>query len=249
MIASFSRTRLLKTAAGLCVLLAVTGCATTGSGDTRDPLEPINRGVYSFNQTADKYVINPIARGYNTVTPDLVDTGVTNFFSNLGEIANFANNLLQFKIDEALGTATRFVFNSTFGIGGLVDVSSHVGLPAYREDFGQTLGYWGIGSGPYLVLPLLGPSSVRDTGGLVADSLMNPIAYIDDDEWMYGLIALGYIDTKSDLLATGDLVREAALDEYDFVKNAYFERRRSQINDSEGESSYKSFEQFEAEEG
>lgn len=231
MIASLSTKiqRILLTAG----LVMVSGCATT-SGDPRDPLEGFNRGVYTFNQTADEYVINPVARGYNTVTPEIVDEGVTNFFSNLGEIANFANNLLQLKIDEALSTATRFVFNSTFGIGGFFDVSTPAGLPRYSEDFGQTLGYWGLEPGPYLVLPLLGPSSVRDSGGLVADSFMNPIVYIDDDALRYSLIALAYIDVKSDLLDSGDLLREAALDEYDFVKNAYLDRRRGQIADDTG---------------
>lgn len=241
MIASLAKSRLNRSVLGLLVLLSVTGCATTGTDDSRDPLEPLNRGVYSFNKTADELLINHIARAYNTVTPEIVDGGVTNFFSNLGEIASFANNLLQLKIDQALGTATRFVFNSTFGIGGFFDVSSHVGLPAYKEDFGQTLGHWGIGPGPYVVLPLLGPSTVRDTGGLVADSFMNPIAYIDDDAWQYGLVALGFVDVKSDLLSTGGLVSEAALDEYEFVKNAYLERRRAQVNDGQG-SQYEGYE-------
>lgn len=218
----------------LGVVLSLGGCAT--SGDPADPFEGFNRGVYKFNQGADEYVINPIARGYNTATPELLDQGVTNFFSNLGEISSFANNLLQLKIDEALSTATRFIFNSTFGIGGLVDVGSHVGLPEYQEDFGQTLGYWGVGPGPYLVLPLLGPSTVRDTGGMAVDTLANPITYIDDNAWRFGLVGLAYIDLKSDMLSTGDLIAEAALDEYDFIKSAYLERRRAQIEDDIGDS-------------
>ncbi|MCS3902431.1 phospholipid-binding lipoprotein MlaA [Methylohalomonas lacus] len=229
-------TRMMRLLAGLGLLVLLAGCAS--SGDPRDPLEGFNRGVYQFNEGADEYVIHPIARGYKTVTPEIVDDGVTNFFGNLGEIVNFVNNLLQFKVEGSIMTVSRFMINTTIGIGGFFDVAGEAGIPRYKEDFGQTLGYWGVGSGPYVVLPLLGPSSVRDTGGLVADGFLNPIAYIDDDAWQYSLIALGFIDVKADMMRTRDLLSEAALDEYDFVKTAYFERRENQINDdAEGEGS------------
>ena len=245
MIARLSKSRLPRCTAGLFIIALLSGCATTGNGDARDPLEGFNRGVYKFNQTADEYVFNPIGRGYNAVTPAVVDEGVTNFFSNLGEIANFANNLLQMDFDGAANTVVRFMMNSTIGIGGFFDVARE-GVPPEREDFGQTLAYWGVGSGPYLVLPFLGPSTVRDTTGRVADTFMNPITYIESDTAQYGLVALGFIDLKSDLLTTGDLVSEAALDEYEFVKNAYFERRRNQIEDNEdGTSTYPPYEDYE----
>lgn len=245
MIAKLSKNRLPRCSAGLFIITLLTGCATTGSDDPRDPLEGFNRGVYQFNKTADEVVFNPIGRGYNAITPEIVDEGVTNFFANLGEIANFANNILQLDVDGAANTVVRFMMNSTLGIGGFFDVARE-GVPPEREDFGQTLAYWGIGSGPYLVLPFLGPSTARDGVGIAADTFMNPITYIESDTAQAGLTALGFIDLKSDLLTTGDLVSEAALDEYDFVKNAYFERRRGQIEDREGGSStYRSYEDYE----
>lgn len=247
MVASLLKSRLPRCTAGLFVVTLLAGCATT-SGDSRDPLEGLNRGVYQFNEAADKVVFDPIGRGYNTVTPEIVDEGVTNFFGNLGEISNFVNNVLQLKVDGAANTVVRFMINSTLGIGGFFDVVGDSGVPMESEDFGQTLAYWGIGSGPYLVLPILGPSTVRDTGGLVADTFMNPITYIESDTAQYGLIALGIVDTKADLLAAGGLVSEAALDEYDFVKNAYFERRRNQISNDTAPD-YESFEDYKDSEG
>jgi len=227
MIASLSKRCRLRVFSGLFFLFLVSGCATT-SGDPRDPLEGFNRGVYQFNQAADEVVFNPIGRGYNALTPEIVDEGVTNFFANLGEIANFANNVLQFEFDAAANTVVRFMLNSSIGIGGFFDVASE-GVPRQDADFGMTLAHWGLGPGPYLVLPIMGPSTARDTVGMAADTFMNPITYLDSDSARAGLVALGIVDVKSDLLTTGDLVSEAALDEYEFVKNAYFERRRGQI--------------------
>lgn len=242
MIASLPKAGIMHALLAVVCLALLAGCAT--SGDPRDPLEGFNRGVYQFNAAADDYVINPLARGYNTITPEIVDEGVTNFFRNIGEIVNFINNVLQFNVEGAVMTVSRFMINSTIGLGGFYDVAGEAGIPRYSEDFGQTLGYWGMGSGPYLVLPLLGPSSIRDTGGLVADSFMNPIMYLEDDGARIGLTALGFFDVKSDLLSIGNLLEGAALDEYDFVKNAYFLRRESQINDDgEGASAYPSHEQ------
>lgn len=244
MIASLSRSRSLRHTVLVIAVGLLAGCASTG-GDTRDPWEGFNRGVYQFNQGADKVVFNPLGRGYNAVTPEVVDRGVTNFFSNLGEISNFVNNVLQLKVDGAANTVVRFMINTTLGIGGFFDVAGDSGVPQESEDFGQTLAYWGVDSGPYLVLPILGPSTVRDTGGRAADSFLNPVMYVESDAAQYGLVALGVVDTKSDLLGTTDLVKDAALDEYDFVKNAYFERRRSQINEDtdprEDEESYEDF--------
>jgi len=244
MIASLSKSRSLRHAVVVIVVGLLAGCASTG-GDTRDPWEGVNRGVYQFNQGADKVLFNPLGRGYNAVTPEVVDKGVTNFFGNLGEISNFVNNVLQLNVDGAANTVVRFMINTTLGIGGFFDVAGDSGVPAESEDFGQTLAHWGVDSGPYLVLPVFGPSTVRDTGGLAADSFLNPVMYIESDTAQYGLLALGIVDTKSDMLGTSDLVKDAALDEYDFIKNAYFERRRSQINDktnpNEDEESYEDF--------
>lgn len=244
MIASLSKSRWPRCVAALFAITLLAGCATTATDDARDPLEGFNRGVYQFNKTTDEFVFHPIARGYNAITPGIVDEGVTNFFSNLGEIKNFANNLLQFKLDAAANTVVRFMLNSSLGIGGFFDVAKE-GVPPEREDFGQTMAYWGVGPGPYLVLPFLGPSTARDGIGIAADTFLSPITYIESDTAQAGLLALGFIDLKSDMLTTGDLVSEAALDEYDFVKNAYLERRRSQILDEEDGSSYENYEDFE----
>lgn len=215
---------------GFSFVIFLQGCATTGSGDPRDPLEGLNRGIYSFNEGIDKVLFDPIGNVYKTITPDVVDKGVTNFFSNLGEISNFANNLLQLKIDEALSTATRFVFNSTIGLLGFFDISTAVGLPEYDEDFGQTLGYWGVGPGPYLMAPFFGPTTLRDSTVLIVDAgFLNPVFYIDNAALKASLLSLEYIDFKADLLTTKSILDEAALDEYEFIKNAYFEKRASQI--------------------
>jgi len=216
----------------VAVVLFASGCATTGSYDERDPLEGFNRGVYSFNQGMDKILFNPLGKLYRAITPEFVDKGITNFFSNLNEISVVANDILQFKINQAFSDAARFVFNSTLGIIGFFDVSSTMGLEKHSEDFGQTLGTWGIGSGPYLVAPFFGPTTLRDATGFVVDrGVLSPIFYLDNDELKAGLLTLNYVDFKSDLLSAQKLIGEAALDEYEFTKNAYFERRESQIND------------------
>ena len=215
-------------------LFILGGCATTGDGDPRDPFEGFNRGVYSFNQGMDKVLFDPVGKIYQAITPDIVDRGVTNFFSNLNDIAVVVNDLLQFKINQALSDTTRFIFNSTIGILGFFDVSSHMDLPKHDEDFGQTLATWGIGAGPYVIVPFFGPTTFRDATGFIVDrGVLNPIFYVDDDLLKASLLSLNYIDFKADLLSAKKLLGDAALDEYEFVKNAYFEKRKSQINDSE----------------
>ena len=209
-----------------------TGCATTGAGDSRDPFEGFNRGVYSFNQTMDEILFDPIGNVYKAITPEIVDRGVTNFFSNLNDIAVVANGLLQFKINQALTDTLRFIYNSTFGVLGFFDISTPIGMPKHDEDFGQTLAVWGLGSGPYLMVPFFGPTTLRDATGFIVDrGVLSPIFYLDSAEAKAGLLTLNYIDFKSDLLSTKKLIGDAALDEYEFVKNAYFEKRANQIND------------------
>ncbi len=224
----FRRLRLL-----VCVALVVfaTGCATTGALDKRDPFEGFNRGVYSFNQGMDKVIFDPLGKLYQAITPDFVDKGITNFFSNLGDIAVVANDILQFKFAQAYSDTARILFNSTLGLLGFFDVSSKMGLDKHNEDFGQTLAHWGVGSGPYLVVPFFGSFTFRHATGSVADSVLNPVFYLESDELRAGLLTLNYVDVKSDLLSTKDLVADAALDEYEFIKNAYFTKRESLIND------------------
>ena len=217
---------------GLCFSLLVFSscCATTGSGDPRDPLEGFNRGVYSFNQGMDTVLFDPISNVYKTITPDVVDEGVSNFFSNLGEISNIANAILQLKIDQALSDATRFIFNSTIGLLGFFDISTAVGLPEHDEDFGQTLAHWGVDPGPYLMVPLFGPTTLRDSTTLIVDAgFLNPVFYLGNTALKAGLLTLEYVDFKADLLSAKSILQEAALDEYEFVKSAYFEKRASQI--------------------
>jgi phospholipid-binding lipoprotein MlaA len=217
----------------LCTSLAfASGCATTGATDPRDPLEGFNRSMYGFNQFMDRAVFDPIGKVYKTAVPQPLDRGVTNFFANLGEIAVFANSALQFKFRQAGGTAARFLMNSILGIGGLWDVATMKGLAAYDEDFGQTLGHWGIGPGPYLIAPFFGPTTLRDAVGFGVDSaFLNPVSYVETDAYRAGLMSLNYIDYKADRKSARSLIGEASVDEYEFLKNAYLERREGQVRD------------------
>lgn len=212
--------------------LALTGCASQAS---KDPLEGINRGIYKFNDVTDKAVFKPVATAYKAVTPTPIRTGFNNFFNNLGAITSVLNNLLQFKFANAFSEAGRFVINSTFGLAGFIDVAGMDKIPTHKEDFGQTLGHWGVGSGAYLVLPFMGPSTVRDTTGLVFDSATtDPITYthnIGEIRLHNQLRAAQFLDKRTELLDATDLVDEASLDPYAFMRDAYLQRRASLIQD------------------
>ncbi|MBM3351441.1 MAG: VacJ family lipoprotein [Betaproteobacteria bacterium] len=212
--------------------LMLTGCATQSS---KDPLEGINRGIYKFNDVADKAVIKPVAKGYKAVAPAPVRTGINNFFNNLGTLTSILNNLLQFKFANAFSEAGRFVINSTFGLAGFIDVAGMDKMPVHKEDFGQTLGYWGVGTGPYLVLPFLGPSNVRDLTGLTFDTVTSdPITYthnIGEIRLHNQLRTAQFIDRRTELLDASDLVDEASLDPYAFMRDAYLQRRASLVQD------------------
>ncbi|MBM2830249.1 MAG: hypothetical protein HW411_1039 [Gammaproteobacteria bacterium] len=224
--------RNIRGACSIALVIFIGGCATTGSGDPRDPFEGFNRGVYSFNQAVDDALFDPLGKLYRTITPEFVDKGITNFFRNLNDIAVVANDFLQLKVNQAFSDVSRIVLNSTIGLAGFFDVSTPIGFPKHDEDFGQTLAFWGIGSGPYVMLPLFGPTTVRDATGLAVDrGVLNPVFYVNVAELQAGLLTLNYIDFKSDLLSGKKLLGEAALDEYEFLKNAYFEKRANQISD------------------
>ena len=215
-----------------CLLaILVTGCATTN----KDPLEGINRGVYKFNDVADRAVLKPVATAYKTVAPTFVRKGFNNFFNNLGAITTVLNDLLQFKFAHAFTDAGRFVINSTFGLAGFIDVAGMDNIPNRKEDFGQTLGYWGVGNGAYLVLPLIGPSTVRDAGGFAIDRMTSdPITYthnIGEVRLHNQLRAAQLVDTRTELLDAGDLVDNASLDPYSFMRDAYLQRRASLVAD------------------
>ncbi len=214
------------------LLLAGTlaGCATTSSNPA-DPLQPFNRAMFSFNDALDKAVLKPAAEGYRAVLPGVARTGVSNFFANLEDVWIAANNLMQGKVTDAIGDAARFVFNSTFGLFGLIDIASDIGLPKHNEDFGQTLGRWGIGSGPYLVLPILGPSTLRDGAGLLLDMQADWVTQNSDVATRNTTYAIRAVNSRANLLETTSVVEEAALDKYSFVRDAWLQRRRNLVYD------------------
>lgn len=219
--------------AALMTVALLGGCASTGTAEERhpdDPWEGFNRKVFAFNEVVDRYALKPVARGYRFVTPDPVQTGVGNFFSNLGEPRTALNSLLQGEFGNAGVATARFLINTTVGIGGLWDFATRMEIAGREEDFGQTLGAWGVGEGPYLVLPLLGPSTVRDTSGLPVDGYTYPITYVEDDAVRLGLTALRVVDTRAGLLDREELIRG---DRYSFIRDAWLQQRRYEVSDGE----------------
>ncbi|CAB3800127.1 MlaA family lipoprotein [Paraburkholderia fynbosensis] len=224
---------LRNTALALAATGLISGCATGPDRKPGDPFEPMNRVVFNFNDGVDRYVAVPVAKGYQKVTPQPLRTAVSNFFSNLGDLTNAANALLQLKFTDATEDIMRFAFNSVFGIGGLLDWATPAGLPKHHQDFGLTLGHWGIPSGPYLVLPLFGPSTVRDSMGLIVDVKFNPLNYMEPAV-RNPLYVLQFVSVRSDLLGATDLLQQAALDKYSFVRDAYTQQRRARLRGSGG---------------
>ncbi|HEY5293471.1 MAG TPA: VacJ family lipoprotein [Burkholderiales bacterium] len=217
----------------LTALVGLGGCATTG-GSPGDPLEAYNRTMFSFNDDVDKAIIKPVASGYKSVMPEFARTGVTNFFANLGDLWIGINNILQGKVGAGASDFGRFAMNTTVGILGLFDVASNAGLEKHNEDFGQTLGRWGVGSGAFVVLPLLGPSSVRDGfSRLVIDWHGDPLWYVGNIPTRNELIGARVVDDRANLLDVSRLAEEAALDHYAYVRDAYLQRRRSLIYDGD----------------
>jgi len=218
-------------AAVLAVAMAglLGGCAT--SGNPKDPIEGFNRAMFGFNEAVDKAVIKPVAQGYDAVLPSPVRTGVTNFFGNIADLFIGVNNLLQGKPGEAFNDWGRVLVNSTIGILGLVDVASGMGMEKHEEDFGQTFGRWGVSDGAYVVLPIFGPRTARDTVGLILDVKADPVGNIDHVPTRNTLRALRLIDTRADLLPADRVIEEAALDKYAYVRDGYLQRRRSLIHD------------------
>lgn len=207
------------------------GCASTG-GNPADPWEGVNRKVFVFNDKVDTYALKPVAQGYKAATPLPVRTTISNFFGNVEDLWIGVNNLLQGKPKDGAGDFGRFAVNSTIGILGFFDIASEFGLEKHDEDFGQTLGSWGVGSGPYMVLPLFGPSTVRDTGGLIVDRLAyNPNSLIPRVAVRNSLTGTKLVNTRSQYLGAENALDEASLDKYVFMRNFYLQRRRSQIFD------------------
>jgi phospholipid-binding lipoprotein MlaA len=210
--------------------LALGGCAT--QGDPSDPLEPMNRAIHNFNEGVDRAVIKPVATGYDTVMPGFAKTGVRNFFSNLNDVTVLANDILQLKLEQGTSDFMRLAVNSTFGLLGLLDIASEMGLRKHEEDFGQTLGRWGVGAGPYLVLPFVGPSSIRDTAGFVVDTeYVDLVRNHDHIATRNSALALRVVSRRSDLLDAKEAVDSAALDGYEFMRDFYLERRQGLVYD------------------
>ena len=207
----------------------LSGCATGPGVNTNDPLEPLNRQVYGFNTAVDKTVLKPVATVYQDVLPSVARQGVGNFFSNLGEVWSFANNAMQLKVGDAAETLVRFGTNTVFGVFGLFDVAGDLGIRQHKQDFGQTLGYWGVPPGPYLMIPLLGPSSVRDGSALVLDYKANLLDREKNIRLRNSLIATQFINTRANLLKAGDLLGTASLDDYAFLRDAYLQRRDPEL--------------------
>lgn len=222
---------LLRTWILLLAASLLYGCAS--GGNPRDPFERFNRGMYKVNDSIDRAVLKPVAKGYRAAVPLPLRGGVDNFISNLRDVPSALNSLLQGKLAEAASDSGRFLVNTSIGILGLFDVASRIGLTRHDEDFGQTMGYWGLPPGPYLVLPLLGPSSVRDAGGLVVDFVTSPSASLLNEEAHaeWSLLGIRVVSQRAALLDSERLLDEAAIDRYAFVREAFLQRRENLIND------------------
>ena len=222
----------------LALAMALGGCATTSpSQEKTDPWLGWNHGAQSFNDNIDKAILKPVAKGYQWITPSLVNEGITNFFSNIKDIGVTINDLLQFKLNQGGMDAQRLLVNSTVGVAGFIDIAKHLDLPKHDEDFGQTLSVWGVPSGNYLVLPFFGPSNPRDALGIVGDALFNPLTYVSG----FGSTAIGaaiagskavdVVDRRANLMTTEKIIDEGSVNRYEFIKNSYEQNRDFLIHD------------------
>jgi phospholipid-binding lipoprotein MlaA len=222
----------------LCSLLVLAGCATIkdargGPGARLDPWESWNRKVFAFNERLDEAVLKPVATGYSKVVPQFVRRSVDNFFANAADAWSAVNNVLQGKAEPAFTDVVRFTTNTTFGIFGLLDIASEMGLERHNEDFGQTLGRWGFGAGAYVVWPLFGPSTVRDSIALPLDRAASPALVINDGGSQFGITVLQIVNTRANLLGASKVLDDIALDKYTFLRDAYLQRRRSLVFDGD----------------
>lgn len=232
-----SRSRTVHSARNLLsgglVVLAISGCASVPNPDPRDPFEPFNRGVFSFNQGLDNAVLKPVATVYKQITPPLVRTGVGNFLGNMEDAWSFVNSLLQGKLRDAVDNFFRVGVNTTFGLFGVLDVAGEMQIDRHSEDFGQTLGAWGFGPGPYLVLPVFGPSSIRDAAALPVDWNGDIVSHVNDIAARNSLRVLNVIDTRASLLGVSESLDEVAFDKYSFARDAFLQRRRNAVYDGD----------------
>jgi phospholipid-binding lipoprotein MlaA len=216
------------------VVLGMFGASSVQAAE-EDPWEGVNRAIFTFNDKVDTYTLKPLAQGYQKITPNVLEDGIGNMFSNLGDVVVLTNDLLQGKVRDAGIDTSRILFNSTFGVLGFFDVATRMGLQKNDEDFGQTLGVWGLGSGPYVVLPLLGPSTVRDAAGRVPDSLLQPYPYMDHVPTRNVTRAVNVVDLRADLLSAEKMITG---DRYIFVRNAYLQNREFRTQDGQVEDDF-----------
>lgn len=213
-------------------ITVASGCASTHN-DPADPFEGFNRAMFAVNEGLDTVAIKPVAQGYDAVTPLPVKVGVGNFFGNIWDSWTAINNLLQGKGGDALSDVGRVLINSTIGIGGVFDVASEMGLTKHSEEFGQTLGKWGVPDGPYFYWPLIGPRTTRDTFGWMVDTYYDPVWRVDNIPLRNSLVAVRYVDLRASVLPTDKVIEEAAFDKYSYIRDAYLQHRRNEIFDGD----------------
>ena len=223
--------RVLFAVIATSAIAGLSGCASFKTAAPGDPLEPINRGIYSFNSTFDHYLFKPIAKGYDAVLPNPVKTGVSNVFQNVSDVQSVLSDAVQLKGAKLGDDLGRVLLNSTLGLGGIFDLATPMGIERGNEDFGQTLGYWGLGSGPYVVLPFMGPSSLRDLVGRGVDSRIDPLSLVSSVPARNTLQGLRVVDARVGLFPAEELMNQAALDRYTFLRSAYLQRRESLVLD------------------
>lgn len=228
-----------------CAAFVLSGCASTRGPNPDDPYERFNRSMFTFNEAMDKTILKPVAKGYDTVTPQFVRTGVSNFFGNVDDLWIGFNSLLQGKVANGLSDWMRFTFNSTFGIFGLFDIASEAGLEKHDEDFGQTLAAWGAGEGPFLVLPFMGPRTTRDALGLPVDWVGNPVRYVDPSSARNTLIGVRAVNARANALGISKTLEEGTLDKYSFARDFYLQQRRYKVSDGTPSLEYEDFDDYE----
>jgi phospholipid-binding lipoprotein MlaA len=211
------------------LLLLLTGCATGPNANPRDPFEPYNRGMASFNDGLDRAVLKPVATAYATVTPSPVRAGISNFFGNLQDGWTFINSVLQLRPQKAVESLMRFSVNTGLGLAGLLDIASEAGIPKHNEDLGKTLGRWGVPSGPYVVLPILGPSTVRDAFTITTELAYDPVSKITPSGARNTVTVVRLVNSRSNYLRLGNLLDDAALDKYSFTRDAFLAKRNADV--------------------
>lgn len=221
--------------AGPCLVAGLTLSPAFSQAADEDPWEGVNRAVFRFNDTLDTYTLKPIAKAYDTVTPQFLEDGIHNMFNNVGDVTNLVNNVLQAKPAAAGKDTARLIFNTTFGLLGFFDVGTRMGLQRSEEDFGQTLGYWGVSSGPYVMLPFFGPSTVRDAIGKYPDTYARPYRYIDHVPTRNTILGADIVDTRASLLSAEKLING---DKYLFLRNAYLQNREFKVKDGQVEDDF-----------